>query len=513
MKRVFSLLAATMVVAACQDSPVPTAAPTQDLAPVLSMAPQRGALADRYIVVFKSSVSDVDGEIDRAVRGLGAQVHYRYHSALKGFAATLPGEALQGISRNPNVAYVEADGEVSVVDYQSNPPSWGLDRIDQRSGTDKIYSYGNTGSGAHVYIIDTGTNPNHVEFSGRVAVDDGYDFVDGDDDPMDCHGHGTHVAGTVGGTNTGVAKRVQMVAVRVLDCNGSGSYAGVIAGIDWVTKNHKSPAVANMSLGGGKSTSINDAVKGSVSAGVVYAVAAGNESSDACRKSPASAPEAITVGATTSSDNRASYSNYGSCLDIFAPGSSIYSSVYSSTNPLNNTYATWNGTSMATPHVAGVAALYLTEHPNDEPAQVAAALTGNATAGVVGSAGRNSPNLLLYSGFIGQGGGGGGGVDPQTAVHIAGLDGSVASSNKKFWKAAVAITVVDKDGTPVAGATVSGGFSLGGSGSCTTDGTGKCSITSGNIPLGTDTTFEVTGISGNYDSTANTMTSVSIPSP
>ena len=511
MKRVVSLLAATMVVAACQDSPVPTAAPTQDLAPVLSMSPQRGALADRYIVVFKSSVGDVDAEIDRTVRGLGAQVHYRYHSALKGFAATLPGEALQGISRNPNVAYVEADGEVSVVTDQSNPPSWGLDRIDQRSGTNKIYSYGNTGSGAHVYIIDTGTNPNHVEFSGRVSG--GWDFVDNDDNPMDCHGHGTHVAGTVGGTNTGVAKGVLMHAVRVLDCSGSGSYAGVIAGIDWVTANHISPAVANMSLGGGKSTSINDAVKGSVNSGVVYAVAAGNESTDACRKSPASAPEAITVGATTSLDNRASYSNYGSCLDIFAPGSAIYSSVYSSTNPSNSSYATWSGTSMATPHVAGVAALYLTEHPSENPGQVAAALTGNATAGVVGSAGRNSPNLLLYSGFIGLGGGGGGGVEPQMAVHIAGLAGSIASSNKKFWKAAVVITVKDAGGSSVSGATVSGSFSPGGSGSCTTDGTGTCSITSGNIPLGTNTTFEVTGVSGNYDPAANTVTSVPIPSP
>jgi subtilisin family serine protease len=227
---------------------------------------------------------------------------------------------------------------------------------------------------------------------------------------IDCNGHGTHVAGTVGGSTYGVAKGVTLIAVRVLDCSGSGTNSGVIAGIDWVASNRVLPAVANMSLGGGASQAVDDAVARLTGAGVTLAVAAGNENQDACNTSPARAPSAITVGATTSSDARASFSNWGTCLDIFAPGNNITSSWYSSTTATN----TISGTSMASPHVAGVAALYLQGNPSATPATVTSAITSTATTGVVTSAGTGSPNRLLYSLLSGTGGGGGGGTAPCT---------------------------------------------------------------------------------------------------
>ncbi len=239
------------------------------------------------------------------------------------------------------------------------------------------------------YIIDTGIRFSHNEFGGRAVS--GFDAVDGGS-ADDCHGHGTHVAGTVGGTTYGVAKGVALVAVRVLDCSGSGSTSGVIAGVNWVTSNHTAKAVANMSLGGSPSTSLDTAVTNSIASGVVYAIAAGNSNRDACKFSPARTPNAITVGATTSTDARASYSNKGTCLDLFAPGSSITSAWYTGNTATN----TISGTSMATPHVAGVAALYLQGH-TATPQAVRDAIVNAATANVVGNAGRGSPNRLLYS--------------------------------------------------------------------------------------------------------------------
>jgi len=242
------------------------------------------------------------------------------------------------------------------------------------------------------YIIDTGIRMSHTQFGGRASS--GYDFVDNDSNANDCHGHGTHVAGTVGGSTYGVAKGVTLKAVRVLDCSGSGTNSGVIAGINWVTSNHAAgaKAVANMSLGGSVSTSLDSAVSASIADGVVYAIAAGNSNRSACNSSPARVSSAITVGATTSTDARASYSNYGSCLDLFAPGSSITSSWYSSDTATN----TISGTSMATPHVAGVAALYLQGH-TATPQQVRDAIVAAATSGVVSNRMPGSPNKLLYS--------------------------------------------------------------------------------------------------------------------
>lgn len=348
------------------------------------------AIPGRYIVVFKAGtpVAEVSAAAENA-RGRGGQVDFVYDSALSGFAGNLPEQALNGLSHNPNVEYIEAD-QVVTLEATQTPATWGLDRIDQRNlPLSNSYTYNFTGAGVTAYIIDTGIRFSHSEFGGRAVS--GYDAVDGGS-ADDCNGHGTHVAGTVGGSTYGVAKGVALVGVRVLNCSGSGTTSGVIAGINWVTSNHTAKAVANMSLGGGISTALDNAVTNSIASGVVYAVAAGNSNRDACKFSPARTPNAITVGATTSSDARASYSNYGSCLDLFAPGSSITSAWYTSNTATN----TISGTSMATPHVAGVAALYLEGH-SGTPQQVRDAIVGAATTNVVSNPGRNSPNRLLYS--------------------------------------------------------------------------------------------------------------------
>jgi aqualysin 1 len=350
------------------------------------------AIPGRYIVVFQPGAAgnEVNNAAARA-HAFGGEIYYIYDAALNGFAASLPEQALKGLVHNPNVEYIEADQVVSLEATQS-PATWGIDRIDQRAlPLSNSYTYNFTGSGVTAYIIDTGILFSHTEFGGRARS--GWDFVDNDSNAADCNGHGTHVAGTVGGANYGVAKGVSLVAVRVLNCSGSGTTSGVIAGINWATSDHTTgKAVANMSLGGGVSTSLDTAVKNSIADGVVYTLSAGNSNRDACKFSPARVPEGITVGATTSTDARASYSNYGACLDLFAPGSSITSAWYTSNTATN----TISGTSMAAPHVAGVAALYLEGHSGTVQ-QVRDAIVSAATTNVVVNAGRNSPNLLLYS--------------------------------------------------------------------------------------------------------------------
>jgi subtilisin family serine protease len=289
------------------------------------------------------------------------------------------------------VASVEQNQTVHLTDTTQSSAPWGLDRIDQAalplSGT---YTYPDTaGSGVTAYVIDTGVRITHSQISGRASY--GYDAVDGDSTAQDGNGHGTHVATTTAGSTYGVAKKAKIVAVRVLDNSGSGTTAGVIAGIDWVTANHSGPSVANMSLGGGASTSLDNAVASSIASGVTYPVAAGNNSASASSYSPARVGAAITVGATTSTDAKASYSNYGSVLDLFAPGSSITAGWNTSDTATN----TISGTSMATPHVAGAAAVYLAGHTSATPAQVATALVNGATTGKVTSPGTGSPNRLL----------------------------------------------------------------------------------------------------------------------
>ncbi|MET8524493.1 S8 family serine peptidase [Micromonospora sp. NPDC005172] len=357
------------------------------------------AVPDSYIVVLKDAAvapNRVGDTAQRLTGRHGGKIARTYGTALRGFEVTVSAAAAARIAADPAVAYVEQNHTVSISGTQANPPSWGLDRIDQRNlPMDSSYTYPNTASNVHAYIIDTGIRFSHNDFGGRATS--GYDAVDGGS-ADDCNGHGTHVAGTVGGSTYGVAKGVQLVGVRVLNCSGSGTNAGVIAGVDWVTQNAIKPAVANMSLGGGANSSLDTAVRNSIASGVTYGLAAGNDNgANACNVSPARTTEAITVGSTTNSDARSSFSNIGTCLDIFAPGSSITSSWYTSNTATN----TISGTSMATPHVVGAAALVASANPSWTPAQVRNQLVSNATPNVITNAGSGSPNLLLY---VGSGG-------------------------------------------------------------------------------------------------------------
>ncbi len=353
-----------------------------------------------YIVVLQPDAyrdaREVAHELAKSYRG---QVGRVFRHALRGFSARMSEVDAKALAADPRVKFVEENGVVTAVGVQTGA-TWGLDRIDQVDlPLDSTYTYNTAGAGVNAYIIDTGIRITHSDFGGRAAH--GFNAIADSNGSNDCNGHGTHVAGTVGGATWGVAKAANLIAVRVLDCGGSGTYEGVIAGIDWVTQNHVKPAVANMSLGGSASQAVDDAVTASVAAGVTYAIAAGNDSGDACTKSPARTPNAITVGSTTNTDARSSFSNFGTCVDIFAPGSNITSAWYTGDAATN----TISGTSMASPHVAGAAALYLGTNPTATPEQVTSVLTNNALQGKVTSPGTGSPNLLLYSAFIGNGNG------------------------------------------------------------------------------------------------------------
>lgn len=358
------------------------------------------AIPGSYIVVLKDSAQsmNVPDVASRLTSQYPAHLTRMFSTALKGFSATMNEQDARRLAADPKVQFVEQDQRVHATGTQTNPPSWGLDRIDQRNlPLDNTYNYASTANNVHAYIIDTGIRMTHQTFGGRATS--GYDFVDNDSDATDCNGHGTHVAGTVGGAEYGVAKGVSLTAVRVLNCQGSGTNSGVIAGIDWVAKNAVKPAVANMSLGGGASTALDSSVQNAIQAGVTFGVAAGNGDAlgnpqDACGTSPARVPEAITVGATDKTDTRASFSNYGTCLDIFAPGVGITSSWDTSDTATN----TISGTSMATPHVVGAAALYLASNPAATPQQVRDSLVNNADSGVVKDPMAGSPNKLLYTG-------------------------------------------------------------------------------------------------------------------
>ncbi|HEY3279729.1 MAG TPA: S8 family peptidase [Gemmatimonadales bacterium] len=370
-----------LALAACSDS----AAPPQP-SDTLHTPPQPSG---QYIVVFRDAVADPAGLARQLVQAHGGTLTFSYANAIKGFAARLPAAAVAALQRNPLVAYVEPDqvfraDVTQSMDANGNP--WGLDRIDQTAlPLSRSYTYTATGGGVHAYIIDTGIWTLHPDFGGR--ANNVYDAfgVTGED----CHGHGTHVSGTIGGTTYGVAKSVSLHGVRVLSCAGLGLTSQIIAGIDWVRANHVKPAVANMSLGGGLSQALNDATTNLWNAGVFVAVAAGNDNVDACTASPASANGAFTAAASEKTDAKASYSNWGTCVEAYAPGSAIVSDF------LAGTTMSLSGTSMASPHFAGVGVLYKATFGDAPSATVSNWIISNATGGVITGNPGGTPNRLL----------------------------------------------------------------------------------------------------------------------
>ncbi|WP_434442771.1 S8 family serine peptidase [Lentzea sp. E54] len=347
---------------------------------------------DSYIVSLKAGAASRAAAPELASR-YGGQVGKVWQHALNGFSVTMTAKQAARLAADPKVAFVEQDAEVSLLDVQQNPPSWGLDRVDQRDlPLSNSYQYNTTASNVTTYIVDTGVRTTHQTFGGRATWGTN---TSGDGNNSDCNGHGTHVAGTVAGAEYGIAKAAKVVAVKVLNCQGSGTIQGVVDGVNWVTANAVKPAVANMSLGGGAAAALDTAVRNSVASGVTYALASGNSNTDACSSSPARVAEAITVNASTNTDARASFSNYGTCTDIFAPGQNIVSAWHTSDTATNNI----SGTSMASPHVAGGAALWLATHPTDSPAAVWAGLNAASTPNKISNPGSGSPNKLLYTLF------------------------------------------------------------------------------------------------------------------
>lgn len=355
-------------------------------------APQAGAAADPLVDVIVTLAPSADPSAVSAdlLGGEPGEVTHVYDHVINGFAASLPQALLTVLRGDARIRRIELDRGVTASDTQSPTPSWGLDRVDQRDlPLSSSFTYGSTGAGVDAYVVDTGILTTHPDFGGRAIH--GRDTVSNDNDATDCNGHGTHVAGTIGGTRYGVAKAATLIGVRVLDCNGSGSTAGVIAGLDWVVAHHQAgdPAVANMSLGGSASATLDDAVRRVIADGVTMAVAAGNENTDSCTKSPARTAEALTVAASDRNDARASFSNRGTCVDLFAPGVDITSAW------LANGTNTISGTSMATPHVAGVAAQYLGANPSASPTAVGNAILGATTKGKVSGTARTCTLIIL----------------------------------------------------------------------------------------------------------------------
>ena len=388
-------LAAVAALAVASVTALPAAAEGEILG-----AGRPDAIKDSYLVVIKDSASPRAAANETAqalVDQYGGKVNVVWQDAVNGFGATMTEQQARRLAADPRIVHVEQDATVQLAGVQPSPPSWGLDRIDQRDlPLNNSYTYPDVTNQVTAYIIDTGIRTTHTTFGGRAVW--GTNTV-GDGNNTDCHGHGTHVAGTVGGSQYGVAKTTRLVAVKVLNCSGSGSFTGIVSGVNYVTSNHVSgPAVANMSLGGtGSNATLENAVRSSIADGVVYAIASGNSNSDACNFTPARTPEAITVNASTNTDARASFSNFGTCTDIFAPGQNITSAW----NTSDTATSTISGTSMAAPHVAGAAALILGANPTMAPQTVASTMYTNSTPNKITNPGTGSPNRLL---FVGAGG-------------------------------------------------------------------------------------------------------------
>ncbi|MDX3850730.1 S8 family peptidase [Streptomyces sp. AK02-01A] len=368
--------------------------PTAGAAPAQGMvygAGAESAIPGSYIVLLDEKTGEKADRKELAEE-YGGRVERNYTKAISGFSATGLTEREAGrLAADPAVDKVVQNKKFSVKETQENPPSWGLDRIDQTATTgDNAYTYPDTaGQGVTAYVIDTGVRITHQDFEGRARY--GYDAIDNDDSADDGYGHGTHVAGTIAGAANGVAKKAEIVAVRVLDDTGYGTTEQVVAGIDWVAANHQGPSVANMSLGGGADPALDEAVRNAIASGVIFGVAAGNDTSDASLTSPARVEEALTVASSTVDDQQSDFSNYGPIVDLYAPGSNVTSDWNDSDTGTN----TISGTSMATPHVVGAAALYLGGHPDATSDEVASALIGGATPDAISNASANTANRLL----------------------------------------------------------------------------------------------------------------------
>lgn len=478
------------------------------LAPTLTSTTTASPIKNQYIVVLQTG-SDLPAQAAAAIaKQHGGQVLFTYNRAIRGFAVRIPEQAtsafLTAMQKNPQVSYVEEDTLMQTNTITQSNPVWGLDRIDQHNlPLSKSFNYNKTGSGVNAYIVDTGILASHQEFNGRVQT--GYSAIADNNGTNDCNGHGTHVAGTVGGSTYGIAKNVGLVPVRVLDCAGSGAMSGVIAGLDWIIQNGRKSAVVNMSLGGSAYSTLDTAIDNLFNNGYVPVVAAGNSNTDACTSSPARAGKAITVAATDSTDTRASYSNYGSCVDLFAPGSQITSAWIGS----NSSAATASGTSMASPHVAGVVATMLENNSTATPQSITDQLLNQSTINLIQNP-MSSPNRLLYNLIDTQT------ITPVPSIiaHISKLNATTLRYRNGTWRANVTISVVDSNNLAVPNATVTGSFSVGGSNlNCTTNSLGQCQINSGTIKSATQTTFNVNNISGSnltYAASSNLVSSITI---
>jgi len=465
----------------------------------------------RYIVAFDDE-RDSDQEVNQLRREQGTRVHGTYRHAFKGAHMTLSSAELQVMKRRKGVKWVEPEMVMrtqQTVSLQSNAPV-GLDRISQRTlPLDGVYQYSQTGSGRKVYVVDTGILAGHVELAPRVEA--GYSVVNDGLGSTDCNGHGTHVAGTVGGRTVGVAKGVTLVPVRVLDCTGSGTSSTVVAGLDWVAANAPAGSVVNLSLGGGASQAVDGAVLKLLAKGILPVVAAGNENADACLSSPARVPGAVTVGASTATDARASFSNFGSCVDLFAPGTGIVSAWFSA----NNALATASGTSMASPHVAGAAALLWASQPQLSVSQVHDALKQRASTGLLSAVGAGSPNALLYT------------LDSApvstSGVAVSSLSGSTTKNRRNnTWSWTVTVGVFGvQSRNPVGNATVSAMVSAAGQSvavRCTTGSTGKCTFptvafSTFSVASASVSVSDISGPSLTYDSTSNVVQVLSVSRP